>query len=95
MNYLLQYTLEVYKRDGRCKGGEKLVGKYDYKDVSGTWMQEELADLRYRLYPRDKFRLECRETFVERRNAMSGELFWERYDIPYHCSPSSETYWSS
>jgi len=95
MNYLLQYTLEVYKRDRRCKDGERLVGKYDYRDVSSTWMQEELSDLRYRLYPRDKFRLEYHETFVERRNPMTGELFWERYDVPYSCSPSSETYWSS
>lgn len=32
---------------------------------------------------------------VERRNALTGELFMEAEDTPYFCSPSSETYWSS
>jgi hypothetical protein len=26
---------------------------------------------------------------------MNGQAFLERYDTPYTCSPSSETYWSS
>jgi hypothetical protein len=25
---------------------------------------------------------------------MGGAEFKERYDTPYYCSPSSETYWS-
>jgi preprotein translocase subunit SecY len=29
-----------------------------------------------------------------RTNAMSGKTFQERYDTPYYCSPSSESYWS-
>ena len=34
------------------------------------------------------------ETFVTKRNLLTGEEFVERYDTPYYCSPSSETYWS-
>jgi hypothetical protein len=26
---------------------------------------------------------------------MGGAEFQERYDTPYYCSPSSETYWSA
>lgn len=92
---MLEYTLEIYVQDRRTKKGERLFGKYDYHKVSGTWMQEEMADLRSRLYPEPKYRMELHETFVTRRNFMTGETFEERYDVPYHCSASSETFWSS
>jgi len=92
---MLDYTLEIYAQDRRCKAGERLQGKYDYRDVSGTWMQEEIRDLQRRLYPRSKYRMELHETYVTRRNAITGAEFQERYDTPYACSPRSETYWSS
>lgn len=92
---MLAYTLEIYKVDRRCKTGEKLVGKYDYQQKSGNWMMEEMADLRRRLYPAPKYRMEFHETYVYRKNLMTGEEFQERYDTPYYCSPSSETFWSS
>lgn len=31
---------------------------------------------------------------VQRRNMMSGELYWEAANTPNCCSPASETYWS-
>jgi hypothetical protein len=50
----------------------------------------------------EQWELELYETYcarpvkmVERRNALTGELFMEAEDTPYFCSPSSETYWSS
>jgi hypothetical protein len=92
---MLNYTLEIYVRDRRTKKGERLVGKYDYKGVSGTWMQEEIRDLQRRLYPEPKYRMELHDTYVLRRNVITGAEFQERYDTPYHCSPSSEAYWSS
>lgn len=53
------YTLLVYKKDRRCKAGEKLVNTYRYENYSGHAMMEEIKDLRYMgLYPRDKFRLD-------------------------------------
>jgi hypothetical protein len=32
---------------------------------------------------------------VERVNLMSGKTFRESVNTPYHCSPSSESYWSN
>lgn len=88
------FTLEVYRIDRRCKSGERLVGKYDYHYVEELWMDQEVADLQFKLYPRDKFRLAVFETMVERKNLMTGETYRERYDTPHSCSPSTETYWS-
>jgi hypothetical protein len=89
------YTLEVYVRDRRTKAGQRLQGKYEYKDVETKWMQEEMRDLASRLYPQPRYRMELHETWVTRRNLMGGAEFKERYDTPYYCSPSSESYWSA
>jgi len=91
---MLEYTLEIYKVDRRCKAGEKLVGKYDYHKVSGNWMMEEIADLRRGRAAGPKYRIELHDTYVERVNAMTGEKYMERYDTPYACSASSESYWA-
>ena len=79
---MLAYTIEIYVTDRRCKKGEKLFGKYDYTNVSGNWMMEEMRDLRQRLYPSPKYRMELHETYVTRKNMMSGVEFQERYDTP-------------
>ncbi len=92
---MLNYTLYVFKADRRCKGGERLVSKYDYRDVSNRWMQEEISDLRRTTHkPSDGFRLEFCDTYVTRTNIITGETYEERHDTPHSCSPSSETYWS-
>lgn len=85
------YTVEVYKRDRRTKKGERLLFKRDYDtknlsvlehSVKHTWLASQ------------GFRYEIHETYVTRKNLMTGTEFQERYDTPYYCSPSSETYWS-
>lgn len=88
------YTIRVIKFDKRTKTGEKFVKDYDYKDMTKSWMEEEIRDLASRLYPAKKFRLELHETWVERINIMTGNKFKERFDTPYYCSPSSESYFS-
>ena len=40
------------------------------------------------------FIVEVFETFVVRKNLMTGLEFQERYDTPYFCSPSCESFWS-
>lgn len=35
------------------------------------------------------------DKLVERINALTGEKFLEPLNTPFHCSPSSESYWSS
>lgn len=82
-------TVEVYKLDGRCKAGRKLVEKVDLDNLDAYIA---FADA----YPTDaKFKFEIHKTYVQQRSMMDPSItFYERYDTPYYCSPSSETYWS-
>jgi hypothetical protein len=90
----MEYTLEIYKVDGRTIAGEKLVKSVDYTNVNEQWIREEVRDLTTRLYPKPKYRIVMQETFVTRKCVMTGLDYLERYDTPYFCSRSSETYWS-
>jgi len=88
------FTLEIYKKDARKKTGERLVGKYDYARTSREAMLRESNEL-YDLYnPKLGYRFEIHETYVKKHNLLGGKEFMERYDTPYYCSPSSESYWS-
>ena len=96
-------TLEVYKTDnrfthrsktvrwGKNKPGLRFVLKEDYEGKT----REELEALCKSNYPENKkFVTEIHKTFVTRVNIMTGTEYQERYDLPYFCSPSSESYWS-
>ena len=86
------YTVELYKQDRRIKSGERLIRKSDHSTADLAAIQQVYADR----YPEAQgYRWEIRETYVTRRNMITGQEFQERYDTPYSCSPSSETYWSS
>jgi hypothetical protein len=85
------YTVEVYKRDKRTKTGERLVQKQDY-DTDNLSMLAHTVKHTWRAS--QGYRTEIHETYVTRKNMMSGTEFKERYDTPYYCSPSSESYWS-
>ena len=86
------FTVEVYKKDRRVKAGERLDRKVDHTTADRAAIAEVYAVK----YPASKgYRWEIHETYVTRRSLMGGAEFRERYDTPYHCSPSSETYWSS
>lgn len=85
------YTVEVYKKDKRTKKGERQVLKKDYPTDNLSMLEHTVKTT---WLARDGFRYEIHETFVTRKNLMSGQEFQERYDRPYYCSPSSETYWS-
>jgi hypothetical protein len=87
----MTYTVEVYKTDKRTKSGERLVLKQDYNTDNLSMLEHTVKNTWLK---RDGFRFEIHETFVTRTNAMSGKTFQERYDTPYYCSPSSESYWS-
>ena len=82
------WTVEVYKLDKRCKDGRRLWAKMDYHC-------EDLAVIENDFPVKRGYVRFIHETYVEKRNLMTGELYKERYDTPYSCSPSSETYWSS
>jgi hypothetical protein len=86
------YTVELYKRDGRKRSGERLVRKSDHSTADIT----AIRTVYDRQYPAVKgYRYEIHETYVTSRNVLTGEEFRERYDTPYYCSPRSETFWSA
>lgn len=85
------YTVEVYKRDARTRIGERRVHKSDY-DTDNLSMLEHTVKHTWRAA--DGYRWEIHETYVMRKNMMSGLEYKERYDTPRSCSPSSELYWS-
>jgi hypothetical protein len=85
------YTVEIYKKDRRSKSGERLDHKADH-DTDNLSMLEH--SVKHTWLKRDGYRYEIHETFVTRKNMMSGMAYQERYDTPYYCSPSSESYWS-
>ncbi len=82
-------TIELYKRDRRFKNGERLIDKVDC--VNRT---EYNAVLEYAMNA-EEVRYEVHDTFVTKRNLVTGQDYQERYDTPFYCSPSSETYWSA
>lgn len=86
------YTVEIYKRDARTKKGERMVHKSDHATDNLSMLEHSV---KHTWLPSQGYRYEIHKTFVTRKNLMSGQEFQERYDTPYFCSPSSETYWST
>lgn len=89
MSKLTAYTIELYKADRRTKEGRRLYAKEDFAESTEAYIQA-VAEGKRKL----GFIVEVHETYVTRKNLMGGREFQERYDTPYFCSPSSETYWS-
>jgi len=90
----MMFTLVIYKLDRRTKAGKRLVGKYDYDRKDRASMEREIAAL-YPTYKKaDGYEFNIVETYVTKRNHITGKEFQERYDTPYYCSASSESYWS-
>jgi len=85
------YTVEIYKTDRRTKKGERLVSKKDYNVEDPSMLEHTL---KHTYFASQGFRFEIHKTYVTRKNLIGGQEFQERYDTPYYCSPSSETYWS-
>ena len=86
------YTVEIYKTDRRVKTGERLIAKNDY-DTENLSMLEHTVQHSVRASKGERY--EIHATMVTKKNLLSGAEFQERYDTPYYCSPSSETYWSN
>ena len=89
MSQLTEYTLEIYKQDKRTKEGRRLYAKQDFAPSTKDYIQA-CAEGKRKL----GFIVEVYETYVTRKNLMSGKEFQERYDTPYFCSASSESFWS-
>ena len=93
----MDYTLYVYKQDRRFKDPDgRLVLKRDFPGYSGSAMHDHVKYLAQHDYPPAQgYHMWFIETYRMVRNAMTGELFQERHDVPYTASPCSETYFSS
>jgi len=89
MSALKEYTLEIYKTDRRTKEGVRLVEKIDFDPVTKDYIESVAKSNRERGLIVNVF-----ETYVTKKNLIGGKEFQERYDTPYYCSPSSESYWS-
>jgi hypothetical protein len=89
MSALKEYTLEIYKTDRRTKEGVRLVEKIDFDPVTKDYIESVAESNRERGLIVNVF-----ETYVTKTNLIGGKQFQERYDTPYYCSPSSESYWS-
>lgn len=99
MSTLTEYTFEIYKKDarikkderyGRNKKGLRFVEVKDFAPVTRDYIETLADDFR-----KEGLVVHVYETFVSRKNMMSGKEYQERYDTPYYCSPSSETFWSA
>jgi hypothetical protein len=92
-----EYTLELYRADARIKAkrysknknGLRFVVAEDFDLCTKDYIST-VAEAKRKL----GFVVEVFETFVVQKNLMTGTTFKERYDTPYFCSPSSESFWS-
>ena len=84
------YTVEIYKADKRKKSGERLIAKNDYATDNKSMLEKSVRD-----HLGKGERYEIHATMVPRTSALTGDPYQERYDTPYYCSASSETYWSN
>ena len=89
MSALIEYTLEIYKSDKRTKEGRRLYAKQDFAPSTKDYISA-VADQKRKL----GFIVEVFETYKTCKNLMTGIEYQERYDTPYFCSPSRESYWS-
>ena len=89
MSKMIEYTLEVYKTDRRKTNGRRLVDTIDFAPSTKDYIETVVLAKQ-----NAGFVVEVFETYVTRKNAMTGVEYQERYDTPYYCSPSSESFWS-
>ena len=85
-------TAEIFKSDKRKKSGKRYINKFDFKDMSESEIIEHLSE---GWSPKNGYTFKVYKTYVKRKNFMYGNIFYERYDTPHHCSASSESYWSN
>ena len=90
------WVLRVYKRDLRCKTGERQVNEYRYTDWTQAQMAAEVRDLRSALYkPTAGWRLEFHASWVKVKNIMTGaEVAIRAEDQGGVCDPSQERFWT-
>ena len=98
MSKLIAFTVELYKADkrikrderyGRNRAGLRFVSVRDFAPSTKDYINTVANTDRRAGYVVRVF-----ETYVTRKNMMSGAEYQERYDTPAFCSPSSSSFWS-
>lgn len=90
-----EWTVAVYKRDRRCKAGERFVAKYPFSGMDRAGLERELRELTARLYPKkDGWRFDVQERYVTVKSLMTGKDVQIEADTPWCCNPASESFWS-
>jgi hypothetical protein len=89
------YTMYIYKQDGRCRSGERLVSTTVWRNRDEAEMAREVRELQYDTWPVSKgYRIEFVPTIKTVRNLITGEQVEIPHDTPRSCDPSSELFWT-
>lgn len=92
----MSFIVTVFKKDARCKSGERRVTQYPFASCRDeAAVERELAELSQALYPRDKYRFEVKPATMKVKSYMTGEEVEIPIDTPWSCNPASESYWSN
>lgn len=99
MSSLIAYTVEVYKSDKRIKRDERYgrnkVGLRFIEVRHFDPVTRDYIDTVVNHFEKQGYTVFVHETYRTVKNYITGVEFQEPYDIPYHCSPRSETYFSN
>jgi hypothetical protein len=91
----MNYTLYIYKTDGRTKTGERLFSTTVWNVADDNAMRRTVADL-FDLYPPDQgWRFDWTPTMSTVKNLMTGkpvDILTEH--VGSFMDPSQERYWS-
>jgi hypothetical protein len=86
------YAFTVWKTDRRTKIGWRLVEEYQKEFIT----PQDAAHYVQQERDRTGYRIEHRLYWVKKVGYLQPyRVFWEPWNSPYYCSPSSETYWST
>lgn len=90
------WTVAVYKKDARCKAGERFVAKYPFSGMDRDTVEREIQGLAAQLYPKKAgWRFDVQERYATVRSLMNGqEVKIEAELRGTSCDPSMESYWS-
>jgi hypothetical protein len=88
------YTVRIFKLDGRCARGERLVSTTVWADRTEAGIKRECRELEA-MWPKSKgYRVIYYATMKTVKNLMTGKDVQIDADTPWCCNPASETYWS-
>lgn len=89
------YTMYIYKRDGRTRSGERRIRTEVVPNITKTHMAGTVKVLLETTYPVAKgYRIEYFPAMKTVKNLMTGKDIQIASDTPHCCDPSSETFWS-